>query len=130
MLPFKKQKLLSDHKALGKWGEKQCEKFLKRKSYKTLAKNYACKRGELDLVMADRDGTVVFVEVKTRTTQDFAEAEDAITLPKKQRLARASQYFLKVHKIEDRPCRFDVVTIILGQNGKEIIKHYQNAFIP
>lgn len=125
-----KRKLLKNRKALGRWGEKRCEKYLKSKGFKTLVSNYLCKVGELDLVMADNDGTIVFVEVKTRTDESFGPTEDVITKPKKERMAKAAQYFLTTHKIENRPCRFDFVTVVLGENGKETIKHYENAFVP
>lgn len=130
MFFFGRKKLLNDRSALGKWGEKQAERYLKKKGLKTLTKNYNCNSGELDLVMVDSGGTIVFVEVKTRTTRDYADAEDAVNLPKKNKLSRTARYFLANHKIQDRPCRFDVVTIMLDQSGKEAIKHYENAFVP
>lgn len=125
-----KRKLLADRKTLGRWGEKCCEKYLKGKGLKTLARNYLCKAGELDLVMADSDGTVVFTEVKTRTDEKFSPTEDVITRPKKERMAKTARYFLMTHKIENRPCRFDFVTVVLDKNGKESIKHYKSAFVP
>lgn len=129
MFAFTRRRLLSDRKALAKWGERRAQKFLKKLGLSTLARNYLCKTGELDLIMAESDGTIVFVEVKTRTNRDIAEPEDSITASKKHRLSSAAQYFLKTHNIENRPCRFDVVAITLDQNGSEIIKHYRNAFV-
>ena len=119
---------MADRKLLGRWGEKRCEKFLKKKGFRKLARNFSCKTGEIDLVMVDSDGVIVFVEVKTRADDNFASAEDVITPAKKARLLRAARYFLATHKIEDRPFRFDVVTILLGQAGAEQIRHYENAF--
>jgi putative endonuclease len=130
MFAFTKRRLLSDRTVLAKWGEKRAQRFLKKLGLSTLARNYLCKTGELDLVMADPDGTIVFVEVKTRSSRDIAEPEDSITAAKKQSLSRAAQYFLKTHKIEDLPCRFDVVAITLDRQGKETVKHYKNAFTP
>ena len=130
MITTSKRKLLSEPKRLGQWGEKRCEKHLKKQGLKTLTRNYTCKTGELDLVMADADGTVVFVEVKTRKDEVFAPAEDVITESKKRKLCRTAKYFLRVQKIENRPCRFDIVTVTLDANNQEIIKHYPNAFVP
>ena len=130
MFAFTKRKLFSDRNALAKWGEKRAQKFLKKQGCTTLAKNYLCKTGELDLVMTETDGAIIFVEVKTRSTEDFAEPEDAITTSKKQRMSRAAQYFLNSYNIENRPCRFDVVTIKIDQMGRETVKHYENAFTP
>ena len=125
-----RRKLLADRKLLGQWGEKRCEKFLKRKGLKKLARNFSCKTGEIDLVMVDTDRTVVFVEVKTRADESFAPAESVITPVKKNKMYRTARYFLTIHEIENRPFRFDVVTIVLGQTGPAQIKHYENAFVP
>ena len=115
---------------LGRWGEKRCEKFLKRKGLKTLTRNFYCKTGEIDLIMVDSDGTLVFVEVKTRANEDFSPSESAITKAKKTRMLRTARYFLATNDIENRPCRFDVVTIIRDEKGPEQIRHYKNAFVP
>jgi putative endonuclease len=128
MLSFTRRRLLSDRTALAGWGERRARRFLEKQGCKTIARNYLCKTGELDLVMADPDGTIVFVEVKTRSTEDFAGPEDSVTAAKRKKLSRAAQYFLKAHKIEDRPCRFDVVAIKIGRTGPETIKHYPGAF--
>lgn len=115
---------------LGQWGEKRCERFLKRKGLKVLARNVLCRTGEIDLVMADTDGTLVFIEVKTRANEDFSPSESAVTSAKRTRMLRAARYFLATHHIEDRPFRFDVVTIVLGQKRPAQIRHYENAFVP
>ena len=127
-LILNRSRLLADRALLGQWGEKRCEKFLRRKGLKTLTRNFSCKTGEIDLIMVDLDGTVVFVEVKTRANEDFVSAESAITKHKKIKFSRAAKYFIAVNDIKDRPLRFDVVTIIPGQQGKAKIRHYENAF--
>jgi putative endonuclease len=124
-----RRKLLADRKRLGRWGEKQGEKFLKSKGLKTLARNFSCKTGEIDLIMVDGDGSIVFVEVRTKADESFSPPEESITQPKRAKLMRAARYFLAAHKIEDRPLRFDVVTVVLGQVGRPQIRHYQNAFV-
>jgi len=127
---LKKSKLSADRERLGRWGEKQTEKFLKRKGLKTLTKNYLCKTGEIDLIMVDTDRTIVFVEVKTRADESFSPSESAITAGKKAKMVRTARYFLATNEIEDRPLRFDVVTVILGQKGPVQIRHHENAFVP
>ncbi|MDD5458274.1 MAG: YraN family protein [Phycisphaerae bacterium] len=122
--------LFGSPKWLGKWGEKKAEKFLLKNGLKSLARNFNCKTGEIDLVMADADGTLVFVEVKTRSDEDFTEAEEVITYSKKTRLARAARYFLTVNKISNRPYRFDTVIVIVPKKGKTQIRHYPNCFVP
>ncbi len=129
-LLLNRRKLLADGKLLGRWGEKRCGRFLKRKGLKKLAQNFSCRTGEIDLIMVAPDGAIVFVEVKTRAGEDFAPAESVITPAKKAKLSRTARYFLTIHNIEDRPFRFDVVTIVLSQTGRPQIKHYENAFVP
>jgi putative endonuclease len=125
-----KRRLLADKELLGRWGEKRCEKFLKRKGLKTLTRNFSCKTGEIDLIMIDSDGTLVFVEVKTRASEDFSPSESVVTKTKQTRMLRTARYFLATNNIENRPFRFDVVTIVLGEKAPEQIRHYENAFLP
>jgi putative endonuclease len=127
---WNRRKLLADRKLLGRWGEKRGEKFLKSKGLRTLTRNFSCKTGEIDLVMVDGDGAIVFVEVRTKADESFSLPEETVTQPKRARLFRAARYFLAAHNIENRPYRFDVVTIVLGQTGREQIRHYENAFVP
>jgi putative endonuclease len=125
-----KRKLLADQKRLGRWAEKRCEKYLRRKGLKKLARNFTCKTGEIDLVMVDTDGSIVFVEVKARADESLTPAESVITPSKKSKLTRTARYFLATNNIDNRPFRFDIVTIILGQSGPPQIRHYRNAFVP
>ena len=124
------EKLLSDKRLLGKWGQKQSEKFLKAKGYKILTKNFSCRTGEIDLIAAEPKGSLAFVEVKTRANEDFADAEGAVTSAKKQRMTRAANFFVKKHKLENLPLRFDVIMVIAAEKGKPQIRHYENAFAP
>ena len=121
---------MADKKLLGRWGEKRSERFLKRKGLKTLTRNFTCKTGEIDLVMVDADRTIVFVEVKTRADESFGPSESAITTGKKAKMIRTARYFLAANEIEDRPLRFDVVTLVLGIEGPVQIRHYEGAFVP
>ena len=130
-LVFNRRQMLSDSKRLGRWGEKQSERFLKRKGYRTLTRNFNCRTGEIDLIMADPDGgDIVFVEVKARANEDFTSVESTVTAGKQDRVARSAKCFLAMHRIEDRPCRFDVIAIVLGPKGPPTIRHYEHAFVP
>lgn len=130
MLFLIRRRLLNDRARLGRWGERRCERYLRNKGLRTLTRNYLCKAGELDLVMVDGDGTLVFVEVRSRADERFGPVEATVTPAKRGRVARAARHFLAVHKIEDRPLRFDVVTLILGRSGPPQIRHYERAFVP
>ena len=127
--PANRKKLLANKSLLGQWGEKRCEKFLKAKGLNLLTRNFLCKTGEIDLVMVNDNGAIVFVEVKTRADESYTDVENAITPDKKKKLFRASRYFLATHDIQNRAYRFDVVSIVLGQKGPIQIRHYENAFI-
>jgi putative endonuclease len=124
------KKILSDTRLLGQWGQKQCEKFYKAKGCKTLMRNFTCKTGEIDLIMTTADGTVIFVEVKTRKNEVFADAESAITLAKKMRMTKAANLFVKKYELDSSPLRFDVVIVLPDEKGKAEIRHYENAFAP
>ena len=130
MLPLIRRRLLADAKRLGRWGERRSQRFLERRGMAAIACNFSCKMGEIDLVMSDTNGAIVFVEVKTRRDESFAQAEDAITSAKRARMARAAKYFLKTYNVRDRQSRFDVVTVVLGQKGPGEIRHYENVFVP
>lgn len=80
--------------------------------------------------MVDNDGALVFVEVKTRANEDFSPSESVVTKTKQTRMFRAARYFLATNNIENRPYRFDVVIIVLGDKDPEQIRHYENAFKP
>ena len=128
-LLFNRNKLLKDTQALGKWGEGICEKFLHKKGMYLLTRNFTCNAGEIDLIMVDTDRSIVFVEVKTRADEEFAPTEAVITTPKMDKMTKTARYFLAVHEIQNRPYRFDIVTITLGQRGPVDIRHYKNAFL-
>ena len=94
----------------GSEGERAATKFLERRGYRILASNYRTRLGEIDLIAEDR-GTLVFIEVKARTTDRFGGPAEAITLAKQARITRLAQQFLAARHLGDRPCRFDAVLI-------------------
>jgi putative endonuclease len=129
VLPWVRKKLLSDPHRLGRWGQNRAEKYLRRYGLRTIARNYAFSGGELDLVMAEKDGTIVFTEVKTRRNEDFFPAVAAVNQKKRQKITRTAKCFLRQFKISERPLRFDIITVVLGEKGNPEIEHYPNAFV-
>ncbi|NIA17392.1 MAG: YraN family protein [Planctomycetes bacterium] len=125
-----RKKLLAEPKLLGRWGERKCERFLRRKGMKTVVRNFSCNAGEIDLVMSDAHSGLVFVEVKSRADEKFSAAEASITPDKRAKLIRTARYFVQTHDVENIPMRFDVVIVILGDRGRGRIRHYENAFVP
>ncbi len=106
-------------KELGKKGEEIAIRFLKKKGYRILERNYVCKMGEMDIVAREKD-TLAFIEVKTRTTTAFGPPQLAVNLTKQMQLSKVALYFLKEKKLEDVKARFDVVAILLRSRGEEI----------
>lgn len=127
---FQKRKRLDDKKQLGRWGEQRSENFLNRKGLRTLTRNFSCRSGEIDLIMVDTDRTIVFVEVKTRTDDFFQPVESVITYDKKAKMIKSARYFLAKHDIQNRPYRFDVLTLTLNKKRKQQVQHFENAFTP
>lgn len=131
--PIFRSQLLADPKKLGRWGERHCEKFLRKKGFKTVARNYSCSSGEIDLIFMDMHAStpaIVFVEVKTRTSETFAKAQDAVGHKKQKKMSYTAKRFVKDYQLKDKPLRFDVVAVILHEKGKPQIRHYRNAFVP
>ena len=82
--------------------------FLTRQGLTLLTRNYQCKVGEIDLVMDDR-GTIVFVEVRYRKSQQFGGAIMSVTAAKQRKISLAALHYLQSKKYNDRPARFDVL---------------------
>jgi putative endonuclease len=115
-------------KSLGYLGERAAEKFLKRKGYKIVARGQRLRGGELDLVAVD-GRTVVFVEVKTRRSNEAGTPAEAIDARKERHMTRAAMAFIKRHSLEGYSCRFDVVAVTWPEQGKEPrIEYIANAF--
>jgi len=111
----------------GLLAEQQARRFLKRKRYKIIARNYRCTAGEIDIIA--RDGqTIAFVEVKSRTSTEAGRPQENISQTKKTRLLRAAKAFLASNGWQDRPCRFDVVTVVADGSGPPDIEHYIDAW--
>ncbi len=113
-------------KERGSAGERIAAAFLERNGFRILEHNYRYGPGEIDLI-ADDAGELVFVEVKLRRSRAYGPPEDAITTWKQRTLRRTAEGYLFQHRIEDRPCRFDVVAIE-GQGAAMEIRHLRNAF--
>jgi putative endonuclease len=111
---------------IGKAGEKAVVRYLKKKGFKILEKNFACPLGEIDIIVKDKK-TIVFVEVKTRRSLSYGSARLAITAHKQRKISMAALYYLKTNRQMDQRARFDVVTV-LSTGEDHAIDHIQNAF--
>jgi putative endonuclease len=118
---------LRPEKTLGQLGEDAAARYLKRLGYKVLGRHVCLPSGELDLVMLDGE-TIVFVEVKTRRTDEHGRPADAVTPDKQRRLTRLAVAFMRRYRLHDHPARFDVVSIVWPSGEKPRIEHIKNAF--
>ncbi|MGB9626928.1 MAG: YraN family protein, partial [Phycisphaerae bacterium] len=120
--------LADDRANLGRRGEKLARKFLEKLGYRTIVRNYRCPAGELDLISLDQR-SIVFVEVKTRRSEEAADVERAVNPAKQRQLMRVARYYLASTPTARRyPCRFDVVGIVCSDNGNTEIRHIRDAF--
>lgn len=116
---------------LGKFGEQYAENFLLSQNYLTIAKNYRCRFGEIDIIAVDNSNRqLVFVEVKTRRSNLFGEPGEAVDYKKKVKILKTALHFLgtarqKLHAV----WRGDVIAVKLDRQYRlREIQHFKNIF--
>jgi len=114
---------------LGRWGEREAARFLRRKGYRILLRNVRIGGGEIDLVCRDAS-VLVFVEVKTRSSTDYGEPAEAVDAEKRARLVRAAYAYLEELGREEVTYRFDIVEVLAEAQAKPRIRLLSNAFGP
>jgi putative endonuclease len=118
----------SPRKSLGERGEDAAARYLKRKGYRILARHLDLPLGELDIIAVD-GRTIVFVEVKTRTTCGAGHPAEAIDARKQRRMTQAALSYLKRNGLLQYAARFDVVAITWPETARRpAIEHYESAF--
>ncbi len=120
MLPIK---IKAKHLEQGNLAEHTAATFLQQQGLILLEKNFHSKYGEIDLVMREGD-TLVFVEVRLRTSEQFGGAASSITLIKQQKLSRTAEQYLQLHG--DCNCRFDA--ILMQSTDINAVEWIKNAF--
>ena len=113
--------------SLGERGERVAAGFLKEHGYEILEKNYKCKIGEID-VIARRQGRLVFVEIKTRTSAQFGTPQEAVDLRKQEKIFKVAQWYQKEKKLEKTPVAFDVVAVLWKEDEPPEINLIVDAF--
>ena len=112
---------------LGRTGERMAGEALLRQGYSIVERNFRCRHGEVDLV-AEHEGELVFVEVKTRRGTAYGRPEEAVTFRKQQKILEVASFYLDAHDCSQRSWRIDVVAVQFNQAGKfEEIRIYQHA---
>jgi putative endonuclease len=99
---------------LGVRGESLAVAHLKRLGYRIIEQNYRVRQGEIDII-AEQAGTLVFIEVKTRTDSCFGPPFESITATKQKHLSKVALEYMSRYNCHDRPARFDVVGVQIGK---------------
>lgn len=113
-------------KKLGRTGENLAAKYLESQGYKIIAQNFRIRSAEIDII-AEIDGIIIFVEVKTRSNTRHGLAAEAVNIRKQKKIIEAASVFLQDEKYFDSACRFDVIEIYSAGKNFEI-NHIENAF--
>ncbi|WP_298872331.1 YraN family protein [uncultured Microbacterium sp.] len=113
---------------LGKAGEDRAVAYLIGDGYRILARNWRCPQGEIDVV-AERDGTLVVVEVKTRRSEDYGHPFEAVDRRKAERLWRLSMAWLSEHPqhARGRRLRVDVIGLVGDDPAHARLEHLEDA---
>ena len=116
--------------SLGERGERAAIRYLRKLRYIIVAHSARDKAGELDIVAVD-GRTVVFVEVKTRTSDAAGHPVEAVDTDKEQRLTRLALRYLKRHDLLEYRWRFDIVAVTWPpEQSRPLVEHIRNAFEP
>ena len=121
----KKEKPLSHQR--GTLGERAAKKHLRRLGMKFLAANFRSPRGEIDLVFRDHD-CLAFIEVKTRSSEDWARPAAAVSAAQRRRLSQAALDYLRLIKNPEVKIRFDIVEVLLSDGAVREVRHLPNSF--
>lgn len=115
-----------DRQELGQFGEKAVAYYLEKKGYRIIRRNYRVKGGELDII-AEKDGVIAFVEVKTRTPEPLVNGLEAVTAAKKKMMIRTSEEYSYRFPHDLQP-RFDVAWVTVADRKVVGFQYVENAF--
>ncbi len=114
----------------GKLGEATAVSFLKKKGYRIVAQNFRIRNGEIDIIAIDsqrKEEVLVFIEVKTRSSELFGKPIESITPRKLAALHRALLFYKQTHPKTPHILRVDAVCVLLGSQGKILsVEHMEN----
>ncbi len=116
-----------EHLRRGRLGEQAARRQLRRQGMKFLTANFRSPRGEIDLVFRDAD-CLVFIEVKTRSSEDWVRPAAAVDKERRQRLTRAGLDYLRLLRNPPVKVRFDIVEVLLNDGAVREVRHLPNSF--
>jgi len=116
-----------EHLRRGELGERAAKKHLQKLGLKFLAANFRSERGEIDLIFRDED-CLVFIEVKTRSSEEWSRPADAVDARKKKLLSQTALDYLRLLKNPEVKFRFDIVEVLLSDGAVREVRHLPNSF--
>lgn len=123
----KKRERQSHNKEMGARGEDAAARYLELLGYEVLERNWTCPAGEADIIARD-ECTLVFVEVKTRTSFEKGFPSEAVGPEKRARYEQIACWYLRDYECVDIPVRFDVVALLVVAHDRAFVRHYRGAF--
>jgi putative endonuclease len=121
---------MAEHNEIGKWGEEVAVKYLHKNGYTIRECDWRCGHRDIDIIAISPDQRfVVFVEVKTRSSDEIILPEEAVNKQKIRNLRYAANAYVKLYQIV-LDLRFDIITIVGNNQTVPIIDHIEDAFNP
>lgn len=115
-----------DNKIVGGIGEKAAADFLKNKGYEILETNFYTRFGEIDII-AKKDGKWIFVEVKTKSGDQYGEPWEMVNQRKLQQVKNMAQVYLTKNGLGEVACRIDVVGVWLKDGEVDKVEHWEDV---
>lgn len=112
---------------LGREGEEAAARYLQKRGFLIMERGYRRLRGEIDIIARDGD-TLVFVEVKTRTSPEHGWPEESVTRSKQHQIRKIAESYLSDRRLGTPFCRFDVMAVDVDDAGTMDIRHIPDAF--
>ena len=122
------EKSLIESFDISRFGEDQACLFLTKQKLKVLDRNYCVRGGEIDIIAEDKK-FLIFVEVKTRSNNSYAQPWENVAFKKQKNIKAAAREYIHHHKFRGREIRFDVISIVLDDAMKPQIEWIQHAFV-
>ncbi len=118
-----------EHLRRGRMGERAARRYLRKAGLRFLYANFRGEQGEIDLIFRDKE-ILVFVEVKTRSSEAWRRPAAAVNRDKQRRIVATARDYLRLLERSDIPVRYDIVEVLLKEGRVNKIRHQPNAFAP
>ena len=128
--PYEQEGHIESRQELGRKGEEAAERYLKSRGYAIVKRNWFCRFGEADIIARDPEGTLCFIEVKTRQSVEAGLPEEAITRSKQSRYERIALCYMMVTDDWDDndSVRFDAIAICVTAPHRAMLRHHKGCF--